>query len=221
MPTSRAAALIALTALSAIASLGGCASYATYPAIPRNTALNDPNTPAMADVMIAGLRYAAIKFPPGGKPDPTKPIEAITEPRFAINLPKGTSPKAYERIVKVVGEGAVALTPETNHLPIYHVTYVRVRGDQAQVNILRAISELPPTPSGLPVQQEIKLQLAGGLRPWHVITARDWDPGLAEMPELNYYAPKGEPVHAKSNYGEPLYKPAPKTADAEPTTQEQ
>jgi hypothetical protein len=200
--------------LGMIALVAGCVSYATYPAVPQNTALNDPNTPAMSDVMLAGLRYVAVKYPPGGRPDPLTEPAPAPGPTFAVNLPPGISPKGYERIVGLVGNGAVALTPETSHLPIYHVTYMRVRGDQAQINILRPVTELPPTPKGMPVMQEIKLQLSGGLHPWKVITSREWDPGLEEWPELNYYKPAGEPVKAASRPESGVYSPRTKAKGA-------
>jgi hypothetical protein len=213
---TRIARTTALTCLAALVLAGGCVSYATYPAVPKNTALNDPNTPAMSDVMLTGLRYVAMKYPPGASGDPTEVQPEPTEPTFAVNLPPGISPRAYERITGLVGNGAVPLTPETSHLPIYHVTYLRVRGDQAQINILRPVTELPPTPAGTPVMQEIKLQLRGGLRPWKVITSREWDPGEVELPELNYYKPKGtDTTVTRSRVGEEMYRAKRPTADAE------
>jgi hypothetical protein len=181
-----------LVLLTALAFAGGCVSYATYPAVPKNTALNDPNVPAMEEVMMTGLRFVATKYPPGGRPDPTQPAPAITEPRFALNLPQGVKPRVHERVAAAVGNGAAPLTPETSHLPIYHVTYLRVRGDEAQLNVVRELTELPRTPTGQPVMQEIKLHLRGGLRPWAVTTTREWDPGLLDLPQLNYYEPVRE-----------------------------
>ncbi len=210
-PVIRTAAISTLFALAAAA---GCASYATYPPVPGDTAINNPNTPALGNVMLAALRHVAIKYPPGGETDPAAPMPSESEPRFAFNLPAGVTPAVYERLAHLVGYGAVPLSPDTSHLPIYHITYLRIRGDQAQVSILRPVTELPLMPAGTPVMQEIKLNLRGGLRPWQVVAAREWDPGTeVELPGLNYYHPKTVPAIAESRTGDGTYRPAATAAD--------
>jgi hypothetical protein len=200
--TSVRIALLAGISLAAFG--GGCASYATYPAQPRNIAINDPNFVAMEEVMMVGLRHVVNKYPPGGRQtsfDAAAPAPAsgeVEEPKLALNLPQGVRPRVYERVARAMGHGTVPLTPEVSHLPIYHVTHVRVRGDMAQINISRPVTDLPPSPTGEAVMQEIKLQLRGGLSPWKVVTTREWDPGIAELPPLNYYRPQGEPEFAQS-----------------------
>jgi hypothetical protein len=198
-------------ALGALAAAGGCVSYASYPAVARDTALNDPNTPALEEVMVSGLKYVVEKYPP-----PADAGEVAGETRqgaesggatLALNLPQGLTPTAYERVARHVGHGAAPLTADTSHLPIYHVSYMRVRGDQAQINIVRPVLELGLTPSGTPVMQEIKLQLRGGLQPWHVISSREWDPGLVDLPPLSYHTAVSEAELESSHSPDDVYRP--------------
>jgi hypothetical protein len=216
-----AAAAVGL-ALGGLALVGGCVSYASYPAVPRNTAINDPNSPAMEEVMVAGLRYAVEKYPPGGRGEGENAggeggAEAgggggEAGARLALNLPEGLKPTVYERIARRVGSGAAPLTGETSHLPIYHVSYLRVRGDQAQINIVRPVVEMGLTPEGTPVMQEVKLQLRGGLQPWHVITSREWDPGVVDLPPLNYHTPIPASELAASRSPDDVYRPGKTTS---------
>lgn len=211
----RAAARAGLVGVSLVLAAAGCVSYANYPPVPKDTAYNDPNTPAMEEVMMAGLRWIAGKH----ITDPTAAPAAAgaEEPaKYAVNLPKGVKPAVYRRVARALGPGGRPLTPETSHLPIYHVDSIRIRGDQANIWIYRPAPELGLTPQGLPVYQEVKLWLRGGLQPWRVINAIERTPGAGEVPELNYYEPE-KPVEVVPSRGaEQPYKPAPKPKPAAP-----
>lgn len=192
----------------------GCVSYASYPPVPKNTAINDPNAPAMEEVMMVGLRWVAAKYPPGGQPAVVNG-EIQPAPPVAVNLPKGVKPKVYERVAKAMGPSAKPLDAETSHWPIYHVDSLRIRGDQANIWIFRPAPELGMTPAGTPVYQEVKLWLRGGLQPWHVISVIERTPGESEIPEPNFYEPEPPPTKAQSKAAEEPYRPRPK-APAEP-----
>lgn len=189
------------------AGLAGCVSYASYPAVPKNTAINDPNTPAMEEVMMAGLRWIAAKYPPRAS-SPTG--EALgPAPDVAVNLPKGVKPNVYRRVAAAV-PGGQPLTQQNQNLPTYHVTEIRVRGDQANIWILRPSFDLGAAPSGGVVYQEVKLWLRGGLQPWHVVSSLDRTPGSGDTPELAFYEPEG-PATVRASAGESgTYKPKPK-----------
>ncbi|MEX2218055.1 MAG: hypothetical protein WD749_04780 [Phycisphaerales bacterium] len=183
---SAAALTLALAAGVVATGLGGCASYGTYPPAPQSVALNDPNTLSMQQVMAAGLSWVASKYPPGGRDPAAIAMGEELPEAFAVNLPPTTSYRTYERVVASIGRGALPLSEETSHLPTYHVGYVRVRGDEAQVHIIRPVETLSGA-GGAPIPQEIKLQLRGGLGPWRVIGSREWQVGSADVPALNYY----------------------------------
>lgn len=192
-------AMALATGISLAAALAGCVSYANYPPIPKNTAFNDPNTPAMEEVAVAGLKWVVGRYPAGPEGTP-----------FAVNAPVGTKPVVYRRLAAAAGPDAQPLTAGNANLPIYHIVSIRVRGDAANVWIDRPVVSLGKTPSGEPVYQEVKLWLQGGLSPWHVVNSLERTPGTAEIPELNNYEPEPEPTLKKSQEQDSVYKPAPK-----------
>jgi hypothetical protein len=170
--------LRALAVAAVSAGLSGCVSWASYPAGPGEVAVKNPNDPTMLDVMVTGLQWVIRRYPPGAGGE---------GPRLAINLPAGMRERVYQRVAVRVGQGAVPLTTANATLPIYHVAQVRVRGDEAAVDILRPVTELGPSPSGEPVYQEVRVNLRGGVSPWHVVSHREWTPGaVSSIPELNY-----------------------------------
>jgi hypothetical protein len=172
----------------ALAMLGGCVSWASYPAEPGEVAVKNPNSPAVEELMMAALKWTVNKFPPNDA------AGAHTGGgRIALNLPVGVKPKVYRRIAEAAGGGAEPLTPENKNLPIYHVKEFRIRGDEAQVNIVFPAASLGASPTGGPVYQELKIGLTGGLSLWRVISFREWGPG-AQPPDLNFYVPEPEPA---------------------------
>lgn len=196
-----------MAAVCSVAALAGCVSYASYPPVPRNTAINDPNSPAMEEVMMAGLRWVASRYPAG----PVSPTgEQPERPAdIAVNLPPGVKPNVYRRVAAAV-PGGQPLIPENANLPTYHVASIRVRGDEANIWIFRPALDLGPSPTGGPVYQEVKLWLRGGLQPWHVVSSLEQTPGTGEMPALTYYTEEAPPVVRAAGPMESTYKPSPK-----------
>jgi hypothetical protein len=198
------ARITALAGLAASLTLAGCASYATYPPVAKNIAINDTNSLGMTQVMTAGLGWVVAKYPPGAKESSPAAEAAAEDCPFAINLPEPTNRRTYERVAESLGHGARPLSEDTSHLPIYHVSYVRIRGDEAQVHIVRPVPSLGNDPTGAPIVQEIKLQLRGGFKPWTVIAAREWQVGAADVPPLNFYhaaQPAAKPMSSKTSTG--------------------
>jgi len=202
----------AMAAAIGAAGLAGCVSYASYPPVEKDVALNDPNVPAMEEVMMAGLQWVGSKHPP----EALTPAGQAEPVRYVVNLPKGVKPSVYRRVAASFGPGAAPVTPENSHLPIYHVDSIRIRGDQANIWILRPAPDVGLTPQGLPVYQEVKLWLRGGLQPWRVVNAIERTPGAGEVPALNYYEPE-KPAEVRPSAAPPQpYKPGAKPAPAKP-----
>lgn len=172
-----AGCIAAALAAAAVGGLGGCVGYASYPPVPGDTAINDPNHPPVNEMMAIGLRWAAERYPV----DPADPNAA-----FAVNLPVGVRPETYEFVLGRIGGGAMPLTHATASLPTFHVKRVRVRGDSGQVDILRPVLELSPSPTGEPVYQEVTVRMEGGWQPWRVVGRREWSLGAGQAPEPNY-----------------------------------
>ncbi len=175
------AAVISVVFGAALAGLGGCVGWASYPPeAGQNPRLSDPNELHMTDVMVVGFNEVIRKFPPGTEPGKPMPAKSL-----AVNLPPDLKPLIHRRTVGRI-QGAVPLTPATEKLPTYHLVSMRVRGDEAQVNILRPVAEVEPSPSGENVYQEIRVSLRGGVKYWKVVGMREWTP-VPASPELHYF----------------------------------
>lgn len=180
----------------ALVALAGCVNWASYPAAPGEVALKDPNRPMLEELMMTGMKWVVTKYPPvdaSGK--------HVGNGRIAFNLPVGVRPQVYRRVCEAAGGGAEPLTEANNTLPTYHIREFRIRGDQAQMNVVIPASSLGASPQGGPIYQEIKLGFDGGLQPWKVTSFREWGPG-AEAPAPNYYVP--EPDYKAPAENKPL-----------------
>jgi hypothetical protein len=221
---TRSCSLALLAGLSTLVALNGCVSYANWPPVPDNVAVNDPNSPATAEVMTAGLRWAINKYPPEGEsatyepPAPRKAGDPPITPRAAVNIPVGIKSGVYQRIAQDVGPGVVPLTPDSQKLPTYHIGWVRIRGDEAYVTVFRPVLAIGGTSTTSPLYQEIRLGLRGGLQPWTVNSIRPWEVGSKGPPEANYYVPEpAAPAPKPSPFGrdaETTYKPGPRAIEA-------
>lgn len=171
-----------VTAVLLCGSLAGCVSWASYPAQPGEAAVKNPNDPTILNVIHTSMTWVISKYPPTAGPE-----HRIEAPPHAVNLPPGIRARIYQGLVDRIGNGAVPLSQESKDLPIYHVAQVRIRGDEAAVDILRPVVELGQSPEGGPVYQEIRVNLRGGMQPWRVMSHREWTPGVvARMPDLHY-----------------------------------
>lgn len=187
-----------VAAVFALGVVGGCVSWASYPAQPGEGAVRNPNDPAIVDVIVVSMEWVVRKYPPG-------PEDGVA-PRLAVNLPPGVQPRVYESVARRVGHGAAPLSRARSDLPVYHVSQLRIRGDEAAVDILRPATELGLGPDGEPVYQEIRVNLRGGVRPWEVMSHREWTPGtVSRMPEMNYLgeAPPAAPAAPASGTVDP------------------
>jgi len=163
-------------------ALGGCVSWASYPAQPGEAAVKNPNDPAIIDVIHTSMSWVISKYPPS-----TQPTARTDAAQLAVNLPPGIRARIYQGLADRIGHGAVPLSQESKGLPTYHIAQVRIRGDEAAVDILRPVVELGASPEGGPVYQEIRVNLRGGMQPWRVMSHREWTPGVvARMPDLHY-----------------------------------
>lgn len=183
--STRAAALatLLLGAGVSFAAASGCVGYANYPAIGGDVAANDPNAPPMTDLILQSLDWIDRRYEPR---DP-----------YAVNLPEGMLRKRVFQILERHGNQLTRpLTPETDDLPIYHISRIWVRGNRAEVDIHRPIESL--SDQGASAYQTITLTLRGGFRPWDVVSSRTHVIGAVPPPELHYIPEedKPEPVEA-------------------------
>ncbi len=183
----------------ALAGIAGCQQYSTYPNIPTARGMSEnPNNPAGADAMIQAVRYVATRYSPGSPTGPLEDEKAASDPTvpfpMVVNLPRGMRRSFYERIAREIGPHCAPMTADADPaLPVYHVTRVWLRFSSGEVDVLRPMPELGPDASGHPVYQAVTVRLEGGFEPWHVVHARAWPAGEAQVP-VRYCIPDVERV---------------------------
>lgn len=187
--STRRSSRVVVTTLTALAfsagalvtgALSGCSGFGDYnPGSPAQDLSNlpDPNQPNIQRVMTASLQYVIARYRQGGVEQP-----------LAINLPPGMRQSNYFTVAKQVGQNVQPVTDaiiNTNSMPIYHVGAIQLRGNNADVDIYRPLTELAPDPkTGKPVYQVIRVKLEGGLQPWRALIGRSYSPGAFEAPQF-------------------------------------
>lgn len=172
------AATVTALVLSA-GALTGCSGFGDYnPGSPTNSVENlpDPNQPNIQRVMTASLQYVIARHRQGG----------TAEQAIAINLPPGMRQSNYNTVAKLVGQNVHPVTEaiiNTDSMPIYHVGAIQLRGNNANVDIYRPLTEIGPDPkTGKPVYQVFRVNLKGGLQPWRAMIGRSYSPGAFAAP---------------------------------------
>ena len=160
--------------LAALLAMPGCVGYTTYPPADWQLASDDINGPPADELMIAALGAVIDRFPPPAGADPV------------IDLPAGVKSRVYGVIVDRVGRHARAMAPGLESEPTYHVTRIWARGSKAEVDVLRPVGELGPSPTGEPIVQAVTVFLEGGFSRWRVVRMRPWVIGAEGLPEPHY-----------------------------------
>lgn len=177
--------LVALLLALPLLAIGGCMGYTTYPPAEGQLASSDINGPPADEIMIEALRRTIERHPPVGS--------GVA----VINLPEGVHDRAYGvigyRVDDVTDVPVRVMQPALESHPTYHITRLWVRGDRAEVDVLRPVEELGPSPTGEVIVQAVTVYLRGGFREWHVVRTRPWVIGTDALPEPHYYG-VGEPV---------------------------
>ena len=180
--------LAGLTVLGTGLGLGfglvGCIGYTTYPAASWQVASDEMNGPPADEIMIASIKWAIDRYEEGSGGS------------VAINLPDVVRDRAYRVIATRSGERAVPMQPGLEDLPTYHLVRLWVRGEKAEVDLLRPVTDIGASPTGNQIVQAVTIYLEGGLHRWRVERARHWYIGTDEVPELHYLGadtPENEP----------------------------
>ncbi len=208
----------------------GCVGYTTYSLNPQDAkVLRTPNSLGVQDVVITSTRWILDRYPPSGKPNPLRdPRESPTGETFALNLPYGLSEESTRVILKNLEPGAQPMLEENANLPIYHIAYIRIRGDEADVHAFRPIYSIGPKPTGETLYQEMRLKLQGGMKQWRVVYGLNWTPGTGQPPPIHFiqrprepgeYVNPPVPAPREETWGDAPRQPQPAPAEpAEPET---
>ena len=114
--------------IAAVIPLAGCATYANYPSIGNDMAVNDPNVAPLPELCERSLTLVIDRYPVGGE--------------YVINFPRGMErTRALSLAEKIGGDQARIVSPESEGLPVYHVSRIWLRGDGADVDVIRPVVE--------------------------------------------------------------------------------
>ncbi|MHC4946730.1 MAG: hypothetical protein ACYTG1_00500 [Planctomycetota bacterium] len=160
------AVLAALTALVA-----ACAPFATYPPVEGSLNLSQPDFEPIPLLMAEAIIFCDERYGSAGE--------------VVFNLPEGTPPPVYERVIRHLGEGRPM---EAGDAQAYHVEEVRVRGLDAQVDVIY------PRSDG--VHQLVTISFRKKLRHYAVASTRLWRIHV-EAPPPHYVAPESEAIAAQ------------------------
>lgn len=163
---------IAVLSLAALVTglIGGCAPMSTYPPVETAaaTAITRPTFEPVPSVMTAALEYAQANY--------------AQERDLAINLPEGAPVELYDIVLERLGGGRPMRVPEE---PAIHVTQVRTRAFNAQVDLLY------PRVDG--INQTVTLTLRYNLPDgWRVTDAREWRIRHVAAPAPSYVEPASD-----------------------------
>lgn len=184
-----------LTALS-LAGLGGCFGYSSYPQI-ESMAPSSPNFVQVRPAMETALKEVVDRYHPEWAG------------AFAVNLPAEMTVEAQRIVLAKLGPDARAMTPETVHLPTYHVARVWVRGPEAKIDIVRPVLDLGPNPDGSIAYQGMTVWLDAGLNPWRVNFIQPWSMSVTSPPDANFVElESARPGGSAAPAGEPAQDPA-------------
>lgn len=171
-------------AMGAATSMHGCTSV-VYDSNPEGVPLPADEKPDFAsrtvlNLLAGSIAWASERHPP--------PAGAADDGWFAINLPEGVTREQYIEVATQIGDRATPVTPETEHLPTYHIGWVWMRGDHARVDVFRPVYSLT-RPGGQVVYQAITLHFTRRFSAWRVEQTQPWDPGVVTVPPLYYMPP--------------------------------
>lgn len=157
----------------ACGGLPGCVGYSSYPDL-ESIAPSSPNFIQVKPTVTAALKEVIRRY----HPDWAGP--------FAVNLPVEMTAERQQQIIAELGADARPMTPETEHLPTYHIARVWVRGPNARVDVVRPVLELGPKADGGIAYQGMTVWLDAGLNPWRVDFIQPWAASVVSPPDSNF-----------------------------------
>lgn len=170
----RAACVAAMVSLTA-----GCLNYGNYPRADNDlTWYNSRVTAGVLELMEQSLGYV-IADDASSQPRLATPPEG--EPLAAINLPGGITPAEYRWVARNAHPQVVPLSESRSDLPVYQISQIQLRGDDARVDILRPATGLERGVER-PVYSGIQIFFKGGSGSWLIERERLREIGTLDAP---------------------------------------
>jgi len=159
--------------------LAGCVSYTNVPVPASAPAFESANHWASISVITEALATVIAKHPPAGD--------------FVINLPTGTTPETFEKIIAELPAGAIMpFEGMDSDLPVYHIGRVWIRASDAKVDVIYPFTGY----DGAKSDQNVTVWLNGGVRRWRAYREQSWSAGTIPTPPI--YVPIVEADNAET-----------------------
>ena len=147
--------------------LAGCVSYTNVPVPESAPAFKSANHTQSIMVVSRALENAITKHPVSGP--------------YAINLPVGTTPESFERIISELPEGAmIPFEGMSSDVPVYHIGRIWIRASDAKVDVVYPFQRA----DGTGQDQSVTIWLSGGVRAWRVHREQYWASGTIPTPPI-------------------------------------
>ncbi len=151
--------------LGVMALVAGCMPYVNIPGQQGDhLAVHNPNHKNVRNIMAEALK-AVIAY---------RPVEG----NYQVILPKGTLPMTYAAFLPRLGEQAMwSSDGSRGEAPVYEVRGLRLRGANAQVDIIRPKGTTPPLNAQ---SQLVTVDLKFFIDGWHHTRLRVWNAPVEE-----------------------------------------
>ncbi|MEO0630191.1 MAG: hypothetical protein AAFY46_05625 [Planctomycetota bacterium] len=169
-------------AAAMLTAAGGCLNYGNYPLDSGTTSLRV--TAGVLELMEQSLGYViaddASSQPRLASPPAGEPLAAINIP-LTLEGARDLTAAEYRRVADRAYPGVVPLTEAHSDLPVYQIARIRLRGDDARVDILRPATGLERGVEN-PVYAGIQLSFLGGSGSWRIVRQRLREIGTIDEP---------------------------------------
>jgi len=159
--TRRRRFAFASAACAALLAVGGCAPFATYPPVEGSVGIDNPTFAPVPTIIADAVEYVHTRYGEGRE-------------TYAVNLPEGAPPRAYEFVLNRLENAEPATSREQW---TYHIQQIRSRGLNAEADVIFPREDGPP---GL-----ITLHMRKSMSGYRVESTKLWRIP-AEAPPPNY-----------------------------------
>ena len=133
----------------------GCsAPLVNIPPLPGDVAWHDPNGEGVLAVEVTALNHVLRRWAPAAG-------------AYAVELPPGTTPESYQRVIEQLPKGVSTPEQYGGELPTYRVAQVYMRGTHARVDIVK--------PDDLSGEQLVSVFEAVDISGWYAQRSRLWN----------------------------------------------
>jgi hypothetical protein len=191
-----------MSALAAVSLLGACSPWQTYPNVESSLSIGSAKTEPVPSLMAESIRHSHDKW--GNR------TYSQTEP--VINLPEGTPAEVYVTVTEKLGGGQPMMSPGQ---PAYHVTQVRVRALDAEVDLMYPAGDGLMREATLYFEKDVwsKFRVTG-VRPWRVPVRETPPPHYTPEPVESAPAPDAAPHAAPATPGADAVEQQPAETEA-------